>query len=64
VAGLLALRREGALGAFRLWIAVLAFFVLAPAALYPIPRYLVPAACVLDTFAALGLAVRRGRREP
>ncbi len=46
-------------------LATLAFFALAPALLYPIPRYLAPAAPLLDVLAALGLAASlRARRGP
>ena len=41
----------------RLWpaLGVWAFFALAPAMLYPVPRYLAPACPMLDALAALGL---------
>ncbi len=63
-AGILVLRRERALGAFRVELATLAFFALAPAALYPIPRYLAPAGPVLDAFAAIALVALARRARP
>ncbi|MEZ6185579.1 MAG: glycosyltransferase family 39 protein [Planctomycetota bacterium] len=44
----------------RFELALLAFFALAPALLYPIPRYLAPACPLLDALAALGVARSRG----
>ncbi|MBX3466005.1 MAG: hypothetical protein KF878_03775 [Planctomycetes bacterium] len=68
-AGLLAVLREPAWRALRPTAGVWAFFALAPAVLYPIPRYLAPACPLLDALAAVGLweALRRraeARRRP
>ncbi|MCO5169987.1 MAG: hypothetical protein M9894_26925 [Planctomycetes bacterium] len=54
-AGLLAVLREPAWRALRPTLGVWAFFALAPALLYPIPRYLAPACPLLDALAAVGL---------
>lgn len=62
-AGLLLVLRGGQAPALRTVAAGgLLFFALAPAMLYPIPRYLAPAAPLLDALAALGLldALRAG----
>ncbi len=61
------LARSGRWRAAPQLLAALAFFALAPALLYPIPRYLAPAASLLDALAVLGaaalLARVRARRE-
>ena len=44
----------------RFELALLAFFALAPALLYPIPRYLAPACPLLDGLAAIAIARSRG----
>jgi hypothetical protein len=59
---LLELRRRRELGAIGNELATLAFFVLAPALLLPIPRYLAPLASVLDALAVIGILLHRQRR--
>lgn len=54
-AGLVLLLRTDRWRALRPAVAVWAFFALAPAMLYPIPRYLAPACPMLDALAAIGL---------
>ena len=64
LAGLRVLAREGGWRRQRAALGALAFFALAPALLYPVPRYLGPATPLLDLLAAIGLlplAARRGR---
>jgi 4-amino-4-deoxy-L-arabinose transferase-like glycosyltransferase len=58
-AGLLFLLRVG-WRHHRYLLATLAFFALAPALLYPVPRYLGPAAPLLDVLAVLGVGASRG----
>lgn len=54
-AGVLLLVRTGAWRTHRATLGCLAFFALAPALLYPVPRYLGPACPALDLLALLGL---------
>lgn len=61
-AGLLLLLRSPRWRALRPAIGVWLFFALAPAMLYPVPRYLAPACPVLDALAALGLYEALQRR--
>ena len=44
-------------------VAVVAFFALAPALLYPVPRYLAPAAPLLDLLAVVGVSAWRTPAE-
>lgn len=55
-AGVLYLLRAGAWRPYHAPLACLAFLALAPALLYPVPRYLAPGVPLLDLFAALGVA--------
>lgn len=61
-AGLLAALRDPRWRALRPTAGVWAFFALAPALLYPIPRYLAPACPLLDLLAVVGLAGALERR--
>ena len=63
LAGLVWLLRTGRWRGDRATLGALAFFLLAPAMLYPIPRYLAPATPLLDALAALGLAEAWSRRR-
>ena len=65
-AGLLYLLRQGRWRDHCATLAALAFLAAAPALLYPVPRYLGPAAPLLDLLAAIGFMEawdRRGRRR-
>lgn len=59
IAGLVWLARSGRWRAHPALVGTIAFFLLAPAPLYPVPRYLGPAIPVLCLLAALGLPGRR-----
>jgi len=62
-AGLLVLLRTGRWRAYRHALGLLLFFLLAPALLYPIPRYLAPACPLLDALAAVGVGASLTRRR-
>ena len=62
LAGALALVRTGAWRQQRAALGCLAFFALAPALLYPVPRYLGPACPALDLLAVLGLGASLAAR--
>lgn len=61
-AGLVVLLRSARWRALRPALGLWAFFALAPAMLYPIPRYLAPACPLLDVLAAVGLFEALQRR--
>ncbi|MGE0712523.1 MAG: glycosyltransferase family 39 protein [Planctomycetota bacterium] len=63
LAGLLYLLRSGGWRAQRATLACLAFLGLAPALLYPVPRYLGPGVPLLDLLAAIGLSASWARRR-
>ncbi len=63
IAGLLFLLRSGLWIKYRYALGALFFFLVAPALLYPVPRYLAPAAPLLDLLAAIGLGASRGKIE-
>jgi hypothetical protein len=61
-AGVVLLIRTGLWRRYRAVLAAVAFFALAPALLYPVPRYLAPASPLLDVLAVLGLQASLARR--
>jgi len=63
LAGVVFLLRSGTWRPYQSALAALAFLALAPALLYPIPRYLGPAVPLLDLFAALALGREWERRR-
>jgi 4-amino-4-deoxy-L-arabinose transferase-like glycosyltransferase len=63
LAGIHALLKSGRWRTERATLGTVLFFVVAPAMLYPIPRYLAPAIPVLDLLAAIGLERAWRRRE-
>jgi hypothetical protein len=63
IAGLLFLLRSGLWIRHRYALGALLFFLVAPALLYPVPRYLAPAAPLLDLLAVLGVGASRNAVE-
>jgi hypothetical protein len=62
IVAIVELRRRHELATLGNELATLAFFVLAPALLLPIPRYLAPLTAVLDALAVIGILLYRQRR--